>query len=288
MNMVSRFALLISFMLLAGAWSQALAEGNSLSGPAGYVDSLDGEVYAQNGTDKRRLALEGAVYASDMIETKEGGAVRITFVDESVLELKENSRAELKQYLYDPEQDGEQSLVVGFLSGVLRLVTGEIVKKNPDRFKVETPLAIIGIRGTTIASEIKGEDEIHALLDGSPIIVTDKLGNFKKIDIPDHCIDVRPKRPLFNPRRLKAVEKKGMRRRIFLNKIKDERLRQLLKRRRADMRRKKMSLRRMGLPEPLIRREMMKERMRNKPPMNKPPLNQRPPRNQRPPLPENN
>ncbi len=60
--------------------------------------------------------------------------------------------------------------------GTFRAVTGEIVKSNPESFKMQSPLATIGIRGSETAHTVPpqgegSENHLVMVFDGKPVIV---------------------------------------------------------------------------------------------------------------------
>ncbi|TCS69732.1 FecR family protein [Sulfuritortus calidifontis] len=82
------------------------------------------------------------------IATGEKSFALLRFADGQLVALKSNSEFKIEQYRYPP-RNGENSVIALSASkGGLRAITGLIGKKNPDGFKLETPAATIGIRGT--------------------------------------------------------------------------------------------------------------------------------------------
>ncbi len=211
--------------LLCAAVDAAAADADA----AGYVEALQGTVSASHPTrGDRSLALESPVYAGDTVSTGAGAAARLVFMDESTLELRENSRFQLSGYDFDPDDDSACRMLVKFSKGVFRTVTGAIVKRNPERFKLSAPLASVGIRGTEIGSRVEGGGELHALLSGTPIEVAGKVGGPEVVARADYGVDVSPGKPVSKPRELTEAEKKlfmkmaftrqmdGMRRQMFI------------------------------------------------------------------------
>ena len=193
---------------------------------AGYLDAVTGEVSAVHPTlGRRTLGLEDKVYAKDVIATGPGGAARIVFLDKSVLELKASSQVDLASFVF--EEQGEKAMTVKFAVGVFRMITGEIVKANPNGFRVESPLSVIGIRGTDFASRVGGGTELHALFSqGTPIVVAAD-GREQRIDQPEYGVDVTPA-ALGAPRPLTEAEKQLFARVAFTRQMDMNRLRLLL------------------------------------------------------------
>ncbi len=52
-------------------------------------------------------------------------------------------------------------MAIHIAKGIARMVSGKIVKKSPDKFKITSPLATIGIRGTITMHEVGPKAERH-------------------------------------------------------------------------------------------------------------------------------
>lgn len=141
----------------------------------GFVPIAHGSATAQGADGVRELTTDSPVYADDIITTgASGSAVEIRFNDGAILSQGPNSHIAIDEYIYDPvNSTGE--MVIKLLEGTIRSVTGEIVDANPEGFSIETPLATIGIRGTT-TGHIVGPDglEQHVVIDfvDKPVVIT--------------------------------------------------------------------------------------------------------------------
>ena len=142
----------------------------------GTVTVLHGQATADGAEGSRTLAQGDSVYQGETISTGHGSALEIHFLDKTVLSQGADSKISLDEYTYDPNAGG--SLAFKMAQGTFRTVTGQIADKNPEAFKLKSPLATIGIRGTEIGTVISFNDqgvpvEQHAVLvfDGKPVIV---------------------------------------------------------------------------------------------------------------------
>ena len=75
------------------------------------------------------------------------GTMRIDFVDETRVELTEQSRLVIDEFVYDPAND-VGSLSIKASLGTVRYASGQIAKKYQQNVKIRTPSATIGVRGT--------------------------------------------------------------------------------------------------------------------------------------------
>jgi hypothetical protein len=96
--------------------------------------------------DLRQLKLQDDVYHNEIIETEAESATQITFVDETTLTLGPSSKVVLDKFVYDPDPS-KASFAMTATQGVFRFASGKLPKKA---YKINTPAATIGIRGTVI------------------------------------------------------------------------------------------------------------------------------------------
>ena len=57
------------------------------------------------------------------------------------------------RYVYAPGEGG-LGMVLKFVRGVAVYVSGRMAKLAPDSIRLETPAAIVGVRGTTVAIKV--------------------------------------------------------------------------------------------------------------------------------------
>lgn len=95
----------------------------------------------------RELKASDEVYSGDLLETRKG-RVQIKFIDGAFMSIQPNSRFQIEDYNYANKSDGSEKAIYNLLKGGMRAFTGAIGKKHPDAYKVKTPVATIGVRGT--------------------------------------------------------------------------------------------------------------------------------------------
>lgn len=96
------------------------------------------------------------VFEADGLRTGGDGKVGLTLVDDTRLSLGPNSELKLERFTYAPA-DSAFGLVLKFVRGAATYVSGRIAKLSPDSIRLETPAAIIGVRGTTLAVSVLPE-----------------------------------------------------------------------------------------------------------------------------------
>lgn len=135
---------LLAILLLATLIPISLAEA---SDAIGAVDNAVGECRVVRGDETLAAEKDLPIALKDEVSTGKGAELSILFADETTLSLSESSHASIDSYVYS---DKSSDLLFKFTQGTFRTITGEIVKKNPEGFNMETPLASIGIRGSDV------------------------------------------------------------------------------------------------------------------------------------------
>ena len=96
---------------------------------------------------KVELAIGSPVYQGDVVETGAGSKLGIGFVDKTVFSLSANARMVLDELVYNPQDPASNTMVMNLVQGAFVFVTGEIAPTGS--MQVQTPIATMGIRGTT-------------------------------------------------------------------------------------------------------------------------------------------
>ncbi len=115
----------------------------------GRIALLKGKASAtEDGKDSRKLNVGDAVYERDQIQTGIKSFTVIAFNDKTRITMSPKSAFRIEEHEFKPDQPDENNSFLSFLQGGLRLVTGAIGRLNQKAFRVATPTATIGIRGT--------------------------------------------------------------------------------------------------------------------------------------------
>ena len=152
----------LSVALVAGmAFSTfAVAEDSS-----GMVVASRGEVMALSNGGSRELKQGDFIYVNDEILTSARSFAVLQFTDGAKVTVRPDSTLIIEQYLYAGNDSDEATL--NLVSGGLRVITGAMAKSNPENYKVRTPVALMGVRGTEFSimlcgDEVCAEDQLEA------------------------------------------------------------------------------------------------------------------------------
>lgn len=176
----------------------------------GTVTVLEGSATAVSSSGERNLSEGSPVFKGETVSTGADSSISIGFTDDSVLSQGEDSTISLDEYVYDQTDPSSSKAVFNMTKGVFRMVTGEIVKAGVDDVTVQTPLSVIGIRGTTTVHQILGNLEKHgveSITIGSQVTITDTFGNTRTIDLPQQMVEVFTDMPSSQPRGFSAEER---------------------------------------------------------------------------------
>jgi hypothetical protein len=98
-----------------------------------------------------------SVYLGDVVSTGSDGRVGISFTDGTAFDLSPNARMVMNEFIYDPNSKSNSSLL-SLTKGTFTFVAGKIAKSGD--MKVNTPVATMGIRGTTPRVEIAEDGSV--------------------------------------------------------------------------------------------------------------------------------
>jgi hypothetical protein len=98
------------------------------------------------------------VYQGDAVATGADGRVGINFTDGTSFNLSNNARMVLNEFVYDPNSVSNASLF-NLTKGTFTFVAGKVAKTGD--MKVDTPVATMGVRGTTPRVEISDDGTVR-------------------------------------------------------------------------------------------------------------------------------
>ncbi len=139
-----------SFLPLAHAQKTPAANANKSSLPAGIVGTvelLSGTVTVT--TIKgvpRDITVGMALEAGDIIKTADESEAHANMADGAYLAVRANSTIKITAYAANGNSRDRSWIDV--VTGSLRTVTGWIAKTRPKSYRINTPTATIGVRGT--------------------------------------------------------------------------------------------------------------------------------------------
>jgi hypothetical protein len=140
-------AVCVAAILAAGA---ARADGlPAAARPVGEVTMSVGPVMKISAQGLPETVARGSrIMPGDRLDTAEGGHVHIRFVDGALVSVRPGSRLWVEDYKYDPQHVSMSLVRFKLEYGVARAISGAAAEGAKDRFRLNTPLVAIGVRGT--------------------------------------------------------------------------------------------------------------------------------------------
>jgi hypothetical protein len=138
--------LLLGLLTAAPAFAQT-------SAPAGRVKVVAGTAFVVHEGRRIPAAVGTPVYEQDSLATGADGRVGLTLRDDTRLSIGPQTTIEISRFVY-AQSDSQFSFVLRVVRGAVAYVSGRIAKLSPDAVRLETPSAIVGVRGTRLVIQV--------------------------------------------------------------------------------------------------------------------------------------
>ena len=122
------------------------------------IEHADATIVQARLSDQAGVKVGDPVYRGDVVKTGADGRVGINFADDSSFSLSSNASMEMNEFVYDPAGKSNSTLF-SLAAGTFTFVAGNVAKTGS--MKVDTPVATLGIRGTTPHIEISDDGTVR-------------------------------------------------------------------------------------------------------------------------------
>lgn len=166
-------ALLMGFAFILLLAQPADAAGDAPAGetPVGKVSLLLGKAWLENGDgDRRAVSVGDAIHASHRIVTESNGHVHVQFIDDALVSVRPNSRLHITEYHYNEQSPSDSTVKFALEEGVTRSISGKAGSAARERFRLDTPVAAIGVRGTDFVVSAS-QRNVRALVNEGAIVI---------------------------------------------------------------------------------------------------------------------
>jgi len=139
------------------------AAGLARAQAVGTAMMVIGSPIMQSGGSSIDLRKGSDVFTGSTIRTGSGGHVHLRFVDGTLVSVRPHS--ELAIVAYEGTDAAVAQFKLELTKGSARTVSGDGLKKSREKFRLNTPIAAIGIRGTdftTVATSQETWVEVHS------------------------------------------------------------------------------------------------------------------------------
>jgi hypothetical protein len=120
----------------------------------GSITEMQGGGQIQRNTSTLPAASKSGIEKMDTISTNTQGKLKITFEDKTIVNITENSKLVIDDFVYDGSNANKGKLGLKVALGTVRYASGALGHSNPDGVNITTPTATIGVRGTDFVMSV--------------------------------------------------------------------------------------------------------------------------------------
>ena len=141
----SLVALFVMSTLMANAMASQVVGEVTLTIGKSKIERTAGEAEPQKG---------GSVQEGDVVRTYDNGHVHIRFIDGARISVRPNSVFRIHEFKYSPADPAASVVRLSLDSGEVRSISGAAAQAAKDRFRLNTPLVAIGVKGTDFVTQV--------------------------------------------------------------------------------------------------------------------------------------
>ena len=163
--------------LLNRWWSAVVLIAMCLLTATAMASQVVGEVTLTIGKSKiERAAGEsepqkgGSVQEGDVVRTTDNGHVHIRFIDGARVSVRPNSVFRIHEFKYSPADPAASVVRLSLDSGEARSISGAAAQAAKERFRLNTPLVAIGVKGTDFVTQVS-KDIIRVTVNQGAIVM---------------------------------------------------------------------------------------------------------------------
>jgi len=128
---------------------------------AGKVEFASGGATLQSADGSSKALVKGMdINAGDTIVTGTGRA-QVKFIDGGYMSFQPDTQFKVEEYNFNGKQDGTEKGFFRLIKGGLRAVTGFVGRENRPAYRLATPVATIGIRGSYFLADFHEKLKTH-------------------------------------------------------------------------------------------------------------------------------
>ena len=128
-------------------------------------------------TDTRNIRVSDEVFQQELIQTNSVSATQFIFLDETILTIGPESKLIMDEMVFNPNLT-KGKVVVTALKGLFTFVSGSLPS---DSYKIRTPTATIGVRGTKFDLFVSRAGVSTVILRRGEVIVENLRGDIKRM-----------------------------------------------------------------------------------------------------------
>lgn len=154
---------------ILGAFSASAQSGNPVARVAVAVG--DARKVGPQGAAEA-LKVGSMVAAGERVRTGPDAMAILVFTDEGRISLRADSELLIRHYEIDPT-GARTRIELELIKGTVRQISGQASRAQPERYRLNTPIAVIGVRGTDFLAKTAG-DAVEAFVHEGNIVLLPK------------------------------------------------------------------------------------------------------------------
>lgn len=144
---------------------------------AGKVEFVAGDAQILDASGTARLASKGSEFdAGETLQTVDG-RMQVKFIDGGYISLQPNTSFRVEEYHFNGQADGSERGIFHLIKGGLRAITGVIGHANKPNYRMDTPVATIGIRGTEFTASLNDAQRLLVKVGDGAVFMENNVGN---------------------------------------------------------------------------------------------------------------
>jgi ferric-dicitrate binding protein FerR (iron transport regulator) len=137
----------------------------------GHVSLVIGVAQVVRADGAREPLRRGSsIMVGDRLETTANGHVHVRFVDNGAVSVRPESVLEVQSYRYDAQNPAGNEVRLRLDQGTSRSISGAATEADKNRFRLNTPIAAIGVRGTDFIVQSDPSGVRATVADGAIVI----------------------------------------------------------------------------------------------------------------------
>jgi len=157
----SSVVLFLMCLLTATAMASQVVGEVTLTIGKSRIERAAGEAEPQKG---------GSVQEGDVVRTSDNGHVHIRFIDGARISVRPNSVFRIHEFKYSPADPAASVVRLSLDSGEARSISGAAAQAAKERFRLNTPLVAIGVKGTDFVTQVS-KDIIRVTVNQGAIVM---------------------------------------------------------------------------------------------------------------------
>jgi hypothetical protein len=147
----------------------------------GKITVTNGDISVLRASKSLKASSGFALEEKDSIKSTKGSTAQLVFNDNTVITVGSNTTFSVQEYSSDASSPKAKFAIA---EGTFKTITGKIGKIAPDKFKMETKTATIGIRGTTVVGNVAPDGTLTVACTRGAITVTPNVPQGQPTVVP--------------------------------------------------------------------------------------------------------